>query len=106
MSKRPRKMSNEQVAKINELHTSGMNAYQIAKTLNIPPGVAKYHIDRNKLSLLKQNVADTPRVNAMPPAPRNNTEGYYKQELDKVYMQEITKLKLKNKFLVEVISQL
>jgi DNA-directed RNA polymerase specialized sigma subunit len=98
-------MDATQIQKINEMHASGMNAYQIAKNLNIPPGVAKYHIDRNKLLTITQTPINAPKQN-ITPAPRNNNENYYKQELDKMYMQEIGKLKHKNKLLVEIISQL
>lgn len=57
--KKPRKMSVEQVEKIRALKEAGKTSYAIAKELNIPPGVAHYHVKRMQPNTLKLSSVDS-----------------------------------------------
>lgn len=51
--KKYKPMTPEQIAKIKELFAKGVNSYQIAKALKLPPYVTKYHCDRVLLERAK-----------------------------------------------------
>ena len=87
--KKPQKMTVEQIAKIKEMHANGMTAYAIAKRLSIPPGVAKYHIDREKM---KSAVTHNNASNIIAP----NVESL---------LLEIERLRMRNEMLLDIITE-
>ena len=87
-----RKMTVEQVSKIKELSTQGMSPYKIAREMRIPPGVAKYHIDREKKGIID------------PFASKSVTKRHFGVETINMLKKEIEKLKQKNEIYLELLS--
>lgn len=70
MAKKPRLMTDDQISKIRSLASEGMTAHAIAKKINIPPGVARYHLLKSKgrtpvaPSLTKTNNSEVEKLRA------------------------------------------
>lgn len=88
-------MTTEQLAQIKTLHAQGMTTYQISKTMGIPPGVTKYHINKERGVMF----ANAKKVAPIPP---KTIMGMTEKEM----LNEIGHLKQKNQLLMEVIQSL
>lgn len=89
MSKKPKKLSTEQISTIKELHAKGMSSYAVAKQMGIPAGVARYHVARSTVSKVapsKDKIVVSPDCLA-------------------IYLHEIQSLKQKNKVLFELLTE-
>ncbi len=92
MSKKPKKLTTDQITKIKELHTTGLSSYAIAKKMGIPAGVARYHINRERLSQLEGSMV-------------NKLQTYEDPTAINLLKQQIDRLDQKKRLLQEIIDQ-
>lgn len=88
MSTKPKKMTPQQVTKIKELSDQGLSSYKIAKEMKIPPGVARYHIQRKKLSQLPSQ----PTPNVSRPTTTDSSELVRLKNMNKQLLDMLNKL--------------
>ncbi len=90
--KKPKKLTPDQITKIKELHTTGLSSYAIAKKMVIPPGVARYHINRDKLLKIENTL-------------KEKVQTYTDPTAINLLKQQIERLDQKKKLLQEIIDQ-
>jgi Helix-turn-helix domain of resolvase len=96
MSKKPMKISRDQINKIRTLTREGKTIAQICSETKVASHIVRYHFERAKLSQLEELRGHKALEGEITPTPTGSGEEYFKKLIDE--------LMARNKKLVDYIS--